>query len=162
MEELDSPGAGWNPPGSGACQREHILRRDRSNARRVAPARYSTVRSVQLRRITAATIALLIAFPCGVAPASNNALEFQGTWDASAGAQITDEVFVVASEEDNALRFYSWASADLPIAEQDLWETGAAGNGHRSGRSTRRCRFAGIGFELLAHPARRRLIDQVE
>jgi hypothetical protein len=49
-------------------------------------------------------------------------LGFRGTCDASAGAQITDEVFVVASDEDNVLRFYSRASPGLPIAERDLSE----------------------------------------
>jgi hypothetical protein len=98
------------------------LRRDRSKARRAGPARCSRIRSAQLRRITTATIALLAAFPAGAAPASVDALEFQGTCDASAGAQITDEVFVVANDEDNVLRFYSWASPGLPIAERDLSE----------------------------------------
>ena len=31
-------------------------------------------------------------------------------------------MFVVASDEDNVLRFYSWASPGLPIAERDLSE----------------------------------------
>jgi hypothetical protein len=60
--------------------------------------------------MTAATITLLAAFPSGATPASNDALEFRGTRDASAGVEITRDVFVVASDEDNALRFYSWAS----------------------------------------------------
>ena len=47
-------------------------------------------------------------------------LKFQGACDASAGAQTTDEVFVVASDEDNVLRFYSWGSPGLPIAERGL------------------------------------------
>jgi hypothetical protein len=67
-------------------------------------------------------MALLAACPSGAAPASGGALEFHGTCDASAGAQITDEVFVVANDEDNFLRFYSWASPGLPIAERDLSE----------------------------------------
>jgi hypothetical protein len=77
---------------------------------------------VQLRCTATATIALLVALPSEAAPVSNDTLEFRGTCDASAGAQITDEVFVVASDEDNVLRFYSWASPGLPIAERDLSE----------------------------------------
>jgi hypothetical protein len=65
---------------------------------------------------------LLAALPCGAAPAANDALEFQGTCDASAGAQLTDEVFVVANDEDSVLRFYSWATPGPPIAERDLSE----------------------------------------
>jgi hypothetical protein len=96
------------------------LRRDRSNARRAAPARCSRIRSAQLRRITAATIALLAAFPSGASLASNDALEFQSTRDASDGVAITGDVFVVASDEDNVLRFCSWASPGLAIADRDL------------------------------------------
>jgi hypothetical protein len=72
--------------------------------------------------ITTAAITSLAAFPAGAARAANDTLEFQGTCDASAGAQIADEVFVVANDEDNVLRFYSWASPGLPIAERDLSE----------------------------------------
>jgi hypothetical protein len=69
---------------------------------------------------------------------------------------VTDEVFVVASDKDNVLRCYSWASPGLAIAERGLSEfvrRGRAGNGHRSGRSTRWCQYAGIGFELSVHTA---------
>jgi hypothetical protein len=90
------------------------LRRDRFNTRRAAPASCSKARSTQLRRITAATITLLVAFPFGAALASNDALEFQGTFGTSAGAQISDE--------DNVLRLFSWTSPGLPIAERDLSE----------------------------------------
>lgn len=72
--------------------------------------------------ITTATITILVDSPAGAARAANDTLEFQGTCDASAGAQITDEVFVVANDEDNVLRFYSWVSPGLPVAERDISE----------------------------------------
>jgi hypothetical protein len=58
----------------------------------------------------------------GAAPASNDALEVRNTRDASAVVAITGDVFVAAGDEDNALRFYSWASPGLAIAERDLSE----------------------------------------
>jgi hypothetical protein len=57
-------------------------------------------------------------FPLRAAPASNDALEVQSACDASAGVLITGDVFVIASDEDNVLRFYARASPGLPIAER--------------------------------------------
>jgi hypothetical protein len=139
------------------------LRRDRSKTRRAAPARCGKIRRAQLRRITAATIALLAASPSGAAPASNDALEFRGTCDASAGVQITGEVFVVASDEDNVLRFYSWAAPGLPIAERDLSEF--LGGGGREADIEAAARVGTRIFWITSHgtnkrgkarPARRR------
>jgi hypothetical protein len=58
------------------------------------PLAAAQVSRAQLRCITAATIELLVAFRSGAAPVSNDALEPQGTCDASAGAQITNELLV--------------------------------------------------------------------
>jgi hypothetical protein len=55
-------------------------------------------------------------------PDSNEVLEFRGTCDASAGARISGDTFVVASDEDNILRFYSWGSPGRAIGEHDLSE----------------------------------------
>jgi hypothetical protein len=98
------------------------LRRDRSKARRAAPARCSRIRSAQLRRITAPTITLLATFPSGAAPVSIDALEVESACDASADVAITGDVFFAASDEDNVPRFYSWGCPGLPIVERDLPE----------------------------------------
>lgn len=50
----------------------------------------------------------------------NKAIFFQSALDVSVGAALTSDVFVVADDENNMLRFYNKSIASLPIKKADL------------------------------------------
>jgi hypothetical protein len=72
------------------------------------------------------TMALLAACDVGepiaasAAPETGSALHFRGLCDASAVAPLADDLFVVAGDEDNALRVYSSTQPGLPVYSADL------------------------------------------
>ena len=53
-------------------------------------------------------------------PGPSGALHFRGVCDASAVAPLFDDLFVVAGDEDNALRVYSASQPGLPTYSADL------------------------------------------
>ena len=54
------------------------------------------------------------------APPAAEAITYHGTSDASAATFITEDTFVLADDENNALRIYSTHKPDRPLSSHDM------------------------------------------
>jgi hypothetical protein len=75
------------------------------------------------RHIQAAFIAvtfLMLVIAATVSRSTDAPLTFYGTCDASAAVQLTGDMFAVANDEDNLLRFYSLSKPGDPVGTFSL------------------------------------------
>lgn len=68
-------------------------------------------------RVTLAVLIACLSIPCARAASP---LVYTEACDASAGAALSNELFVVANDEDNVLRFYRRGTGGRPVATQRL------------------------------------------
>ncbi|MCI0748253.1 MAG: DUF3616 domain-containing protein [Verrucomicrobia subdivision 3 bacterium] len=71
--------------------------------------------------VVAPMLFLCAAFSAGRdLPSGAQTAHFIGCCDASATVAVTDDLFVMANDEDNILRVYSWKRLGAPVATSDL------------------------------------------
>ncbi len=80
------------------------------------------MRNIKNRILNSLFVMLAVFLPCKGADSVTNVLICHGTSDASAGAAIGENMFVVADDENNTLRVYNTANPANSIFSLDLTE----------------------------------------